>query len=146
MEKKLLVHTQQHEVIDGNITRSYSIEVYKGLTFHKGYFDFENRNYDQVVEIKAFSILVRETMTLANGTQIFDVVDFGYCTSRSGEFLYALKCMKEDCKNLRDMRFLMADLDDRFHVAMDKDAKKELRKQFGLYKPKPPKPIKAQRN
>jgi hypothetical protein len=134
MENRLLVRTQQHEI--GN--RSFNVEVYKGASLVKGHAEFEGKKYNKVVEIKAFSIIVRETTTDENGTQTFDTEYFISCTSRGGEFDKALRLMK-DCRSLDQMRYLMISLEDEFSVAMRKDAERLVKKYYKLFTRKPAK-------
>jgi uncharacterized protein YxjI len=133
MQNRQLVYTQQHE--KGN--RSYVVEVYKGMEYREGHIGFNNKKYEEIVKIKAFSIIVRETITKSNGNQTFHTEHFMGCTARANEFDYALKMMKADCDDLREIRALMAGLRERFSVALDKDAKKAVRKALGLYNRRP---------
>lgn len=142
MQNRQLVHTQQHE--KGN--RSFAVEVYKGMEYRKGKVDFNDRIYEEIVRIKAFSIVVRETTTEPNGNQLFEVEHFIVCTARANEFDYALSMMKADCNSLKDIRGLMAGLEERFSVALDKDAKKAVRKALGLYNRRPVYDITASNN
>jgi hypothetical protein len=138
VEKKLLVHESQHKVVEAEEARVYTVEVFKGKAFRKGKYEFNGTDYEQVVEIKAFRIVVREEIITPIGTeQHSEPLDFNFCCSRSGDFRYVTRVIAEQCKTLNDVRYLMADLEDRFAATMDRDAKFELKKQLGLYNQKP---------
>jgi hypothetical protein len=137
VEKKLLVHESQHKIVDGGETRTYTVEVFKGKAFRKGKYEFNGKVHEQVVEIKAFRIVVSEEIVSDLGTETSEPLDFNFCCSRSGDFRYVSRVVTEQCKSLNDVRYLMADLEERFAATMDRDAKFELKKQLGLYNQKP---------
>jgi hypothetical protein len=137
VEKKQLVHDSQHKIVEVEETRIYTVEVFKGKAFRKGKYEFNGTDYEQVVEIKAFRIVVREEIVKPTGTEVSEPLDFNFCCSRSGDFRYFSRVVAEQCKTLENVRFLMADLENRFAATMDRDAKFELKKQLGLYNQKP---------
>lgn len=126
MKKELLVFDQQHQLVNGDITKEIAVSIYKGKAFRKA----KMGGLSQVVEITAYRIEVEEVWYWDNQSYRHLSQDFGYCTARSGEFKYALRRIREECFSLDDVRILMADLTVDFSVAMNKDARKELKQQL----------------
>jgi hypothetical protein len=129
MTKHNLVYTQQHEVDN----RLYTIKVYKGQALRNAEYDFKGKHYEEVVEIKAFRVVVKCIEQFGNGRNKSSEHDFGYLTSRAGEFMSLLREMKETCEDLDDMKRLVVSLEKRFRVALDRDAISVLKKRLYLY-------------
>jgi hypothetical protein len=122
-----LVYNTQCEI--GELT--YIFEVYKGTTFRMGEFEFNGKHYKRSVEIKAFSIVIKEVVTNGN-TQLITSHDCGFITARTSEFKYAIEGMAEQCENLFEMKLYVVGLEERFSAAMNRDAARALK---GIIKP-----------
>jgi len=124
---------QQHEIINGEITKRFTVYVSKGIDFRQAEF----QGVKQVVEIKAFRITVTEVW-LWEGQPYRDMThDFGFITSRAGEFAYALRLMKE-CDSIDEMRKVVASIENDFRAALNRDSTRELKRILGIGRKKAP--------
>ncbi|MDK2600746.1 hypothetical protein QO179_24940 [Bacillus stercoris] len=133
MKNEKLFRTQRHEVVDGDITHEITTEVYQGYAFIKAKY----KHKTEVVKVKAFRLFVKDVWVYECQAYRTLPYDFGYVSSRSGEIAYALAKIKE-CKSLEEIRILMADLEEDFRVALEKDAIREIKRLLGLHKQNSP--------
>jgi len=129
MKKTALFREQRHTVIEGEITKEFRVEVYRGIAS----LETKYRHFNRVVDIKAFGLIVEETWSY-EGTVYRELKqDFGQFTARSGEVAYALAQIKQ-CTSIEAIEDLLEDLDVDFRVALQKDAMRELKRLIGLQK------------
>jgi hypothetical protein len=133
MSKEQLVDKQQHEVVVGDVTKRFTIYVTKGTDFRLAEYD----GVEQVVQIKAFRISVKEEWVWEDQPYREIVHDFGYVTSRAGEFAGAVRRMRE-CDSIKKMRVVIASLHKDFRGALTRDATRELKRILGVGRVKPP--------
>ena len=141
MLKEQLLVKQQHEVVNGEITKRFTIYVTKGTEFRQAEF----QGVKQVVEIKAFRISVQEVWLWESQPYRDMYHDFGFITSRAGEFASALRQMKS-CDSIDGMRKIIASVEKDFSAALDRDATRELKRILGIGRKKSPLHTRTNRN
>lgn len=131
MENQVLVYTKQHD----KQNLSFVVEVYKGAVVRKGQFIHNSKHYERIVEVKAFRLVVKQIETISRGngveTQTVTTKDFGYITSRVNEFMLVDLIIEEKCYSLRDIEIVLANLQEDFRVAIERDAQRAAKRQLG---------------
>jgi hypothetical protein len=106
----------------------------KGQAFRSAEYTYKHRSYEKIVAVpKVFSIIINEIIMSNGKPEKVIVLTFPNCTARTGDFMTAISSMKE-CNSLVDIEFLMISLEKRFSVALDREAIKVLKKEFGLHR------------
>lgn len=117
---------KRHSVKDGDIERVFTTVVMQGTDWRMA----EYRGIKQLVLVKAYRIAVQEEYVWEGQSFRKRQHDFGFCTSRSGEVAHSFKII-QDCESLEDVILVIEDAMVDFRVALDKDAKKILRRLLG---------------
>ena len=129
--QQVLVHNDQH-IIDN---RFYVIEVFKGQAYRNAEYTYKHRTYEKIVLVpKVFSIVISEIIMEDGKPNKVHARTFPNCTARTGDFMTAIAAIKEQCNKLLDIEFLMASYEKRFSVALNREAVKVLKKEFGLHR------------